>query len=112
MFSPPGTSHGYDPAPMRHMSNRERIARAAAEAQLEEAEKAAKKAAKATSSARSKAAAKDVRMKIVWEVCNSSGTAVKTFPYPDKAAAEAMIEKLSQSSGRIHVLRAAKVPMD
>jgi len=98
------------------MSNRERIARAAAEAQLEEAEKEAKKeakkAAKATSSARSKPATKAVRMKIVWEVCNASGTAVKTFPYPDKAAAESVTANLSKSTGRPHVLRAAKVPMD
>jgi len=105
-------SGGYDRPRMRHMSNRDRIARAAEEARLEEAEKAAKKAAKATSSPRSRPAAKAVRMKIVWEVCSPSGTAVKTFPYPDKAEAESALEKLSKSTGRLHVLRAAKVPME
>ena len=85
------------------MSNRDRIARAAEEASLREAEKATKKTGKAK---------KDVRMKIVWEVCSATGTVVETFPYPDKAAAESAAEKLTQSSGSTHVLRATKVPME
>src|SRR5687767_5166074 len=95
--APRPTPPEYKTARMRHMSNRERIARSAAEAQPEQAEKAVKKAAKTTSGARSRPAAKEVRMKIAWEVCNSSGTAVKTFPYPDKAAAESVAEKFSKS---------------
>ena len=67
------------------MSNRERIARAAEEARLEEAENAEKKAAKASARPRSKQAAQAIRMKIVWEVCSSSGKVVKTFPYPGSA---------------------------
>jgi hypothetical protein len=94
------------------MSNRERIARAAEEARLEGEEKAAKKATKPAPRARSKAAAKAVRMKIVWEVCSPSGTAVKTFAYPDKAGAESATEELTKSTGCTHVLRPAKVPME
>jgi hypothetical protein len=97
---------------MAHMSNRDRIARAAEEASLAAAEKAAKKEAKAAGSGRSRRAARPTRMKIVWEVCNGAGTAVQTFPYPDKAAAELATESLTKSTGRIHVLRPSKVPME
>jgi hypothetical protein len=98
---------------MRHTSNRERIARAAEEARLaeaEKAEKAAKKPVRAPTSGRS--SAKAVRMKIVWEVCTATGTMVKTFPYADKAAAEAATEALTKSKGSTHVLRPTKVRME
>jgi len=55
---------------------------------------------------------KPARVKIVWEVCSGTGTTVKTFPYPDKAAAEAKTKALTRSTGRAHMLRAAKVPME
>ncbi len=93
---------------MARMSNRDRIARAAEEARLAEAEKLAKKPAKRSPKPR----AKDVRMKIVWVVCNSHGKPVKTFAYPDKAAATKEAARLSKSTGFTHVLRATKVPMD
>ena len=94
------------------MSNRERISRAADEARAAEAEKAAKKAAKEPASPRPRRVVKPVRMKIVWEVCSATGKSVKTFAYPDKAAAEAETLALSTSTGRSHVLRANKVPME
>ncbi len=97
---------------MKRMSNRDRIARAAEEARLTEAEKAAKKATKETTSSRSKPAVKPVRMKVIWEVCSGSGKAVKSFPYPDKAEAEAQTKALTKSTGRTHILRATKVPME
>jgi len=97
---------------MGHMSNRDRIARAAEEARITAAEKAAKKATKKTTRSRSERAAKSVRMKIVWDVCNVTGAAVKSFPYPDKAEAEAATEALTRSTGRTHVLRPTKVPME
>jgi hypothetical protein len=100
---------------MRRGSNRERIARAAAEAEIASTERAAKKAAKGDKSAapRPKRAPKaPARMKVVWEVCSPAGATIKTFLYPDKAAAEAATEALSKSTGRTHILRAAKVPMD
>ena len=53
-----------------------------------------------------------VHMKIIWEVCTGTGKAIKTFPYPDKAAAEVQTRALTQSTGRTHVLRPTKVPMD
>jgi hypothetical protein len=51
------------------------------------------------------------RMKIVWEVGRSTGVTLKTFPYAEKAAAEAAVLELTRSTGKLHMLRAAKVPM-
>lgn len=97
------------------MSNRDRIARAAEEVRLSDAEKTAKKAAKATPKAPrtgSKPAAKAQRMKIIWEVCNGNGKVVKTFSYPDKPLAEGATQQLTHSTGNTHILRATKVPME
>jgi hypothetical protein len=95
------------------MSNRDRIARAAEEARLGEVEKAAKRAAKKkTAAPRAKRVVAPVRMKIVWDVVGATGAKVKTFAYPDKELAEAAAESLSRSTGRSHVLRANKVPME
>ncbi len=97
------------------MSNRDRIARAAEEAALAAAERKAARESRviaAIKKAARESKAKPVRMKIVWDVCNESGKAVKTFPYPDKAAAEAHISALARSTGRTHALRPTKVPME
>ncbi len=94
------------------MSNRERIARAAEEARLTALEKAAKKAAPKVPGTRPKRVAKPIRVKIVWEICSSTGAVVKTFAYPDKAEAELETAALSKSTGRAHALRATKVPME
>jgi 23S rRNA-/tRNA-specific pseudouridylate synthase len=92
------------------MSNRERIARAAEEARITAEETAAKKAA--GPKARSGSKAEPPRMKIVWEVCNATGKPVKTFAYPHKAEAEAATQALIRSTGRTHLLRSTKVPME
>ena len=94
------------------MSNRERIARAAEEARLAEAEKAAKAEKKLSKPSAGKRSKPAVRMKIVWEVCNSNGKVLKTFPYPDKADAEAAVDALKKSTGSEHTLQATKVPME
>jgi hypothetical protein len=51
-------------------------------------------------------------MKVIWEVCDGTGKVVKAFPYPDKAQAEAEVEARTRSTGRSHILRPTKVPMD
>jgi hypothetical protein len=96
------------------MSNRDRIARAAEEARIAAEEKAAKKAAKAgkPGKASSKKPAAHARIKIVWDVCGPAGTAIKTFPYAEKAAAEADAAARTRSSGRTHVVRGSRVPME
>jgi hypothetical protein len=101
---------------MAHMSNRERIARAAEEARLAEAEKADKTTKKTTKTAatpRPKRAPKaPIRMKVVWEICGGTGKVIRTYPYAEKAAAEAETDSLNRSTGNTHVLRPTKVPME
>lgn len=94
------------------MGNRERIARAAEEARLTAEEKAAKKAAKPAASPRAKKVATPARIKIVWDVGGTGGTKVKSFPYAEKAAAEAAAVALSKSTGRTHKIRESRVPME
>jgi uncharacterized protein YcnI len=60
---------------------------------------------------RAKRVAKPTRMKIVWEICSGNGEVVKTYPYAEKAAAEAELLRLSNAK-REHVLRNTKVPME
>lgn len=50
------------------------------------------------------------RMKIVWAVCAVNGSIVRTFPYPQKASAEAEVARLNEQAP--HHLRAEKVPFD
>jgi len=88
------------------MSNRERISRAAAEAEIAAQQKAALKAAK------KKRPAPVVRMKVVWEVRNTAGKVLKSFPYPEKAKAEAEVAARTRSTGGTHILRPTQVPMD
>jgi hypothetical protein len=102
---------------MARMSNRDRIARAAEEARLEDAEKVAKKAAqpppkKKAAKRATKPRAKEARMKIVWVVFNAQGKPVKTFAYPDKDAGTTEVQRLSSSTGHPHELRPTKVAMD
>lgn len=105
-------SCGYHLLTMGHMSNRDRIARAAEEARITAEEKAAKKATKKPTGTRAPRVAKTVRMKIIWEVCDVTGTAVRSFAYPDKTLAEAETEARTRSTGRTHSLRPTKVPME
>ncbi len=97
---------------MAKMGNRERIARAAEEARASAAEKAAKQAEKPAKVTRPKRVAAPVRMKIVWDVGGTGGTKLKTFPYAEKAAAEAAAAALSKSTGRTHQIRESRVPME
>lgn len=100
---------------MARLSNRDRIARAAEEAKAaaaEKAEKAAKKTTKKPAAPRAERVAKTTRVKVVWQVCDTNGKVVQTFAYPDKPAAERETEARSRSTGRTHVLRPTKVPME
>jgi hypothetical protein len=51
-------------------------------------------------------------VKVIWEVCDGTGKVVKAFAYPDKAAAEAEVDARTKSTGRSHILRPTKVPMN
>lgn len=94
----------------RHMSNAERIQRAAAEVEASDKEKAEKKAAAPAKKRVSKAREPKppVRMKIVWAVGEPGQVATKVYPYPEKAAADAEAARL----GKGHIVKALKVPME
>lgn len=94
----------------RHMSNSERIARAAAEAEAKTAEKAEKAAKKpATPRVRAPRAPKaPPRMKIVWAVGDIGAEPVATYPYAERAAADADCAR----RGKGCTVRPVKVPMD
>jgi len=95
------------------MSNRDRIARMREEADLTAKEKDTKKKVQ-VKEAREKGAPPPAgtRLKIVWAVCAVNGTVVTTFPYPEKARAEAEVSRLTAEKQSPHHLRADKVPMD
>jgi hypothetical protein len=92
------------------MSNSARIAKAAAEAEAtsrEKTEKAEKKAA-APRASRARAPKPPVRLKIVWTVCEPGGPALATFPYPERAAADADAAR----RGKNCMVKPLKVPME
>jgi len=97
------------------MSNRDRIARMAEEADATAKEKPAPKEPKDPKAPKAKKGAAPrvaSRMKIVWAVCAVNGSIVKTFPYPEKANAEAEVARLTEEKQASHHLRAEKVPFD
>jgi hypothetical protein len=51
------------------------------------------------------------RLKIIWAVCDHTLKTIKTFPYPERRAAELEAERLQKSKGKEHVVRAERVPM-
>jgi hypothetical protein len=94
-----------------HMSNSDRIARAAAEVEAATAEKAAKKAAapKTPRKSRARAVAKaPQKFKVVWAVGRTGAEPVKSFPYKERAAADAEAARI----GKGCVVNPLKVPME
>lgn len=52
-----------------------------------------------------------MRMRVVWAVCDIGGRTVKTFDYPDKAVAEAYALELKAKGKGNHFVRSLKEPM-
>lgn len=110
------------------MSNRDRIAHKALEAEVGRKEKAAKKEAepadktasgksaggKATGGTvrKSRSKAAPARIKIVWAVCDQSGAQVKLFPYAQEQEAQAEAQTRTASSGKTHFVTRAEVPFE
>jgi hypothetical protein len=94
------------------MSNRDRISRMQEEAEAKAKEKPEPKEPKARKAKKGAVAGPPARMKIVWAVCAVNGSIVKTFPYPEKARAEAEVTRLTTEKQAAHHLRAEKVPFD
>jgi len=101
------------------MSNKDRIAKLAAEKAADTKEKTAKKKKappkKRAPSARAAAAAAakaGVRMRLVWVVCDQAGNPVKSYPYPARAEADAEVARLTGSKGKTHFIKKDKEPME
>lgn len=99
------------------MSNRDRIARMAAEAEAAGKEKQADRQARAESASRSGAAKSrakrpPARVKIVWAVCDQTGSQVKSYPYAEEAAALADAQQRTTATGRTHFVTRAEVPLE
>jgi len=79
----------------QRMSNADRIAKAAAEAAATAREKAARKPAapRAPAKPRASSARPKPRIKVVWAVGKPGLEPVKTFPYKERAAADAESSK-------------------
>ena len=91
----------------RHMSNADRIAKAAAEADAKAKEKAAKpKAAPRPSRARAPKAPQ--RWKYIWGVGKPGAEPSATYPYAQRAAADAHAAK----SGGGTIVTPVRVPME
>jgi mannitol-specific phosphotransferase system IIBC component len=102
------------------MSNKDRIAKLAAEAAAGKKAKAAKKkvakkkkkVAKKTTT-RKKAASKSAgRLKLVWVVCDHSGSGVKTFAFNEQKLAVKEAKRLSEDKGKTHFVKKDKVPLE
>ena len=104
------------------MSNKDRIAKLAAEKAAGDKEKAEKKkkvsskkapAKRKARTTRSRAAAKGAaRLKAVWAVCDQSGSTVKTFGFGEKTAATKEAKKLTEDKSKQHFVKMDKVPME
>lgn len=100
------------------MSNRDRIAHAALEAEAERKarEKAAAERAanppKRAKAPKAKATKPVGRTRIVWAVCDPSGSTIDTFPYPKEAEARAEAERLTAEKGRPHFVKRGEVPFE
>jgi len=56
--------------------------------------------------------AKVTRLKVVWGVFNNSNQCVASFPYPQKAEAEAQAAKLTADKRNTHFVQPVKEPME
>ncbi len=72
--------------------------------------KTAKK--KTTGTATKKSAATAKRLRIVWTVFDDRLKEVASFPYPKKDEADKKAAALTKKSGKDHVVRPNKVPME
>ena len=95
------------------MSNRDRIARRALEAEAIQAEKKAAAPRTTKKVAAKKVAAKPPgRTRVVWVVCDRTGSEVKTYPYPEEREARAEVERLTTETGKAHFVTRGEVPFE
>ena len=110
--------------PARKSSNKKRIARAAEEAAATDSERKTKKKTAKKKTAKKKAArttAKKTfkkattatgRLVVVWTVRDHLRRVVKTYAYHDQADAAKEAARLTKSSGKDHVVRRDRAPLE
>jgi hypothetical protein len=91
-----------------HESNADRIARAAAEAAAATKELAGKRAARLKAVRKPRTPPPPPRVKVVWAVGRTGSPPVKTFPYSERAAADAEAARVGKGA----VVNPLKVPME
>ena len=100
---------------MSRMSNRDRIERLAAEADVaarEKTEKAEAKSAAKITKKKAGSVASASRQKVVWKIFNVNYKEVAVYPYAQKQDADAMAQKLTTDSGQSHFVNSVKVPLE
>ena len=83
----------------------------AVEARASQSRPSATRPTEETPKLRNKPIAKP-RTRLVWGVCDLGGRVVSTFPYAEKAAAEARIALLKSRGKGEHFLRSIKEPIE
>jgi len=101
----------------RRMSSRERIDKLRAENEAAEIEKETKRKKKAAAPPKAKATRKKkvaapVRMKMTWAVVRLGGDIIESYPYPQKAEAEAHAGRLNRDKPGDYIVRPERVPME
>ena len=84
------------------------------EVAAEDKAKGERQAAKAgaTKTQTKKTTKKTTRIKMVWRVFDERLKEIETFPYREKAAAEAKAASLTKQSGKEHFVNSVKIPTD
>jgi hypothetical protein len=96
------------------MSNKDRIARAALEAEATAKQKTTKKTtAKKTTGTKKTTTKKTAgRIRVVWLLCDQSGSTVRTYAYPREQEVRAEAERLTTKTGKTHFVTRGEVPFD
>lgn len=73
---------------------------------------AAKKTAPGKKTTRKTASKPAERIRVVWLVCDQSGSAIKTYPYPEEQAARGEAERRTKDTGKTHFVTRGEVPFE
>ncbi len=93
-------------------SNRERIHRRALEAEIDAQESAEREAAKAASAGRRrKDSPASARVKLAWRIYAPQYKEIATFPFKERAQADAEAARLTEKTGKPHVVKSVRVPV-
>jgi hypothetical protein len=92
----------------RRTSNRDRIARMAAEKAAGRRPSKAKAPGATPRAAPEKAS---TRVRLVWAVCDNAGEAVKTFAFNEYEAAREEAARLTEKKGKQHFVKKDKAPL-